>query len=86
MGTVSPILCWAQTVPQTRHDGLGEPKGVQPGFPPRGILSKMCLPSLGTPPPGSPCTTGPRCLGRARAIQAGPKNQGWPLRAVHVLL
>lgn len=56
-GTVSTILCWAQTVLQTRHDGLGKPTGVQPGFPHRGI------PSLGTPSSGSPCSTGPPSLG-----------------------
>lgn len=55
-GAVSTILCWTQTVLQTRPDGL--PKGS----------AAWISPSLGAPLSGSPAP--PRlCLGRARAIK-----------------
>lgn len=54
---MSSILGWAQAVPQTRHDRLGEPKGS----------TAWDSPSLSAPPSGT--STKPPCLARARAIK-----------------
>lgn len=48
-GAVSTILFWSQTVPQTMHDGLGEPKGS----------TAWISPSLGVLPSGTPAPLGP---------------------------
>lgn len=78
-GAVSTILCWVPTVPQTRHNGLAKPNG-----------STACIsPSLGVPPSRSPASQGPmlgQSQGNKEVIKAGPKNQGWPIGIVHVLL
>lgn len=55
-GVASTILCWAQTVLQTRHQGLGEPKAS----------AAWSSPSLGRHLPGALLHLAP-CLGRARA-------------------